>query len=192
MISHGDELGRTQFGNNNVYCQDNPISWVDWELGPDQKEMLEFSQQLVRLRREHPVFRRRRFFAGRPDHGGESELGEIEWFTPSGDHMDDDDWRTGYAKTIAVFLNGSAIPEPNPRGEPTVDDSFLLIINGHHESITFTLPDADHGARWLPVLDTTSGFADRRGGQALPPSTHLPVAARSVVVLQCPMVDEAP
>ncbi len=189
MISHGDELGRTQLGNNNVYCQDNPTSWVNWELAEDQSRLLDFSRKLVRLRREHPVFRRRRFFAGRPDHGGESQLGEIAWFTPAGEHMDDDDWGNSYAKSMTVFLNGSKITEPDPRGEAIIDDSFLVIINAHHESITFSLPALEYGIRWATVLDTTIGFVEEPLGAALGPLAKRTVGARSVVVLQCPRAE---
>ncbi len=187
MISHGDEFCRTQLGNNNVYCQDNPTAWIDWELNEEQVGIWEFTRKLVELRQEHPVFRRRRFFAGRPDHGGESHLGEIAWFTPTGDHMDEEDWRTGYAKSMAVFLNGSAITEPDPRGAAIVDDSFLLAFNGHHESLNLTLPPMAYGLGWLPVLDTAVGFtADPDQDQVLTPSSVLSLTARSVVVLRCP------
>src|SRR5215212_9280019 len=156
MLAHGDELGRTQHGNNNVYCQDNEIAWVDWELEKDQTGLLEFTRRLVHLRSEHPVFRRRRFFAGTANHGGESEPGDIAWFTPAGEHMSEEDWANGYARSLMVFFNGQAIPEPNPRGGPTVDDSFLVIFNGHHEPIKFTLPAKAYGASWTVVVNTAT------------------------------------
>ncbi|GAB3676256.1 glycogen debranching protein GlgX [Angustibacter aerolatus] len=182
MIAHGDELGRTQGGNNNVYCQDNEIAWVDWDLDDDQQMLLAFTQRLVALRKEHPVFRRRRFFAGSADHGGESELGDIAWFTPAGEHMSAEDWTNGYARSLAVFCNGSAIPEPDRRGAPTTDDSFLVLFNGHHETLEFQLPDVQYGQTWQIVLDTSDGLEPQ--GELKPLATH-EVQARSVVVLQC-------
>ncbi|MEV7006293.1 glycogen debranching protein GlgX [Streptosporangium sp. NPDC051022] len=183
MLLAGDEFGRTQGGNNNAYCQDNEISWVDWSPAEDEKELLSFVRTLSELRREHPVFQRRRFFHGRRADDGTRD---IVWFTPSGEEMSASDWHTGYAKSLTVFLNGEAITEPGPRGEPIVDDSFLLLINGHHEDMTFTVPDARYGARWLPVLDT----ADEDPARALPdgswaPEAEIAVTSRSVRILRC-------
>ena len=184
MIAHGDELGRTQSGNNNVYCQDNEIAWVDWDLDADQQAQVRFVQRLVRLRAEHPVFRRRRFFAGNADHGGESDLGDIAWFTPAGQHMGAEHWSNGYARALMVFYNGDAIPEPNPRGEPTVDDSFLVVYNGHHEAVSFTLPAEEYGAEWGMCLDT----ADPTGAEprSFKPLGELVAQPRSVMVLRRP------
>jgi glycogen operon protein len=184
MIAHGDELGRTQLGNNNVYCQDNDISWVHWDLDDDQQSLLEFTRRLVQLRRDHPVFRRRRFFAGTADHGGESALGDIAWFTPAGVHMSDEDWHTGYARSVMVFCNGQAIPEPTPRGDRTVDDSFLVIFNGHHEPIDFRLPAEEYGPEWLMEVDTAAG--GELPDKPIQPLTELTAEARSVIVLRCP------
>src|SRR4051812_48639104 len=184
MIAHGDELGRTQNGNNNVYCQDNETSWVDWDLDADQQGLLEFTRRLVQLRHDHPVFRRRRFFAGTADHGGESELGDIAWFTPSGEHMSDENWRNGYARSLMVFCNGLAIPEPDRRGGRTVDDSFLVIFNGHHEPIDFTLPDKQYGPEWTVELDTA--IDDELPEKPVPAASELTAQARSVIVLRCP------
>ena len=113
MLLHGDELGRTQEGNNNAYCQDNPIAWVDWTDARDHWALTDFAERLASLRRDHPVFRRRRFFQGDPARGSESELGDIAWFTPAGEHMNAGDWQVGYARSLAVFLNGDAIAEPD-------------------------------------------------------------------------------
>ncbi len=192
MIAHGDELGRTQGGNNNVYCQDNPTAWVDWDLDAGQRDLLDFTRRLVQLRHDHPVFRRRRFFAGSADHGGESELGDIAWFTPSGEHMSNEDWRNGYARSLMVFLNGSAIPEPDRRGSPIVDDSFLVVFNGHHEELDFVLPSPEYGQGWLVELDTTEAFVrvevPELAGElsGLKPGSALTVGPRSVVVLRAP------
>jgi isoamylase len=170
MIAHGDELGRTQQGNNNVYCQDNELSWVDWDLAEDQTELLTLTQRVVRLRREHPVFRRRRFFAGSADHGGESDIGDIAWFRPDGAHMDEASWATGFAKSVMVFLNGAAIPETDTRGNPIVDDSFLLLFNAHYEDIDFVLPEQIYGLQWTSVIDT-----------ATPDITPVPLGAGATV-----------
>jgi isoamylase len=186
MIAHGDELGRGQGGNNNVYCQDNKIAWVDWNLTDDQRELLEFTQRLVALRMEHPVFRRRRFFAGSAGHGGESPLGDIAWFSPGGAHMADEDWATGYARSVGVFLNGWAIQEPDPRGERIVDDSFLLLFNASHEPVDYTLPAPEYGQTWTVVLDTAGALEP---GEELPAKGTASTTARSVVVLTRPSVE---
>ena len=148
MICHGDELGRTQGGNNNAYCQDNEISWINWDLDEQDKDLLEFTRTIMWLRRDHPVLRRRRFFTGDAGHGGESELGEIEWLTPAGESMTDQDWTTWYARAMMVFLNGEAIAEPDERGQRIVDSSFLVLINASDEDITFTLPGEAHSPTW--------------------------------------------
>ncbi|GIH26855.1 glycogen operon protein GlgX homolog [Acrocarpospora phusangensis] len=152
MLTAGDEFGRTQFGNNNAYCQDNEISWVDWSLARTESDLLDFVRTIAAFRRDHPVFRRRRFFSGRRDSEG---MRDIVWLTPAGREMDHGDWHAGYAKSIGVFVNGDAITEPGPRGEKIADESFLLLINAHHESLAFTLPGAEYGLSWQVVLDTT-------------------------------------
>ena len=184
MLLHGDELGRTQGGNNNGYCQDNDISWVDWDLDKEQVELLQFTRRLVELRREHPVFRRRRFFAGSADHGGQSEVGDIEWFEPGGQHMDEESWANGFARSMAVFLNGSAIPEPDTRGQRIVDDSFLVLFNGHDDQLRFTLPDEEYGGEWLIEIDTAAQEIDPE--LVLTPGSAMVSQPRSVVVLRCP------
>ncbi|MET7282277.1 glycogen debranching protein GlgX [Kribbella sp. NPDC005582] len=151
MLAHGDELGRSQSGNNNVYCQDNELAWVNWDLDEEQQDLLEFTGDLVRLRNEHPVFRRRRFFHG--DQGVDG-LGDLVWFTPEGKEMQDGDWSRDDARAVAVFLNGDAISEPDPRGEPVVDDSFLILLNSNHEPEEFLLPGAEYGETWSVVVDT--------------------------------------
>lgn len=138
MLAHGDELGRTQRGNNNVYAQDNELAWIDWDLDADQQDLLTFTAAAIALRRAHPVLRRRRFFGGDAQHGGQSTLGDIEWLRTNGTQMDDADWRTGYARTLTVFLNGDAIPESDQLGRPIADDHFLLMFNAHREPVTFT------------------------------------------------------
>ncbi|MCX2710918.1 glycogen debranching protein GlgX [Mycolicibacterium sp. J2] len=182
MICHGDELGRTQQGNNNVYCQDNELSWIDW-VNADQ-ELIEFTRRVGALRRAHPVFRRRRFFDGRPVRqraaGG---LPDIAWLRPDGTEMDDDDWDSGFGKSVAVFINGNGIPDRDARGQRITDDSFLLCFNAHHEPIEFTLVAGEFGERWEPVLYTADAVhAD--GAKPVDAGQTLPVEARSILVLR--------
>jgi glycogen operon protein len=158
-------------------------------LDEDDQRLLAFTQSLVRLRREHPVFRRRRFFAGSADHGGESPLGDIAWLTPEAQHMDDEAWSDGMAKSLMVFLNGSAIPEPDPRGQQILDDSFLVMFNAHHEPLTFTLPDEEYGAAWVPVIDTALHEVE---DTKLEPTWQIQVQPRSIVVLRCPRETGSP
>ncbi|HEU5427151.1 MAG TPA: glycogen debranching protein GlgX [Actinocrinis sp.] len=182
MILHGDELGRTQHGNNNAYCQDNELSWVDWNGAREHETLLEFTRRVAKLRAAHPVFRRRRYFHGEIlPHTG-STLPDIQWFTPFGAVMTARHWETGYAKTMTVFLNGNAIAEPGVRGEQVRDDSFLLLFNAHHEPLPFTLPPVDYGELWESVLDTAMPvFSDR---PALKPASTTLVEARSLTVLR--------
>ncbi len=190
MILHGDELGRTQQGNNNVYCQDNELAWMDWELEPWQQELLAFAQRVVALRKDHPVFRRRRFFAGETQLEDGSTVSEIAWFRPDGTSMADADWAHEHARSMMVYFNGDAIPEPDRRGERVVDDSFLVAFNAHHDTLTFTVPDEVYGDGWLVALDT----ADDQAGivsvfddaTTLLPGVEVQVAGRSVVVLRRP------
>lgn len=184
MISHGDEIGRTQGGNNNGYCQDNPITWMDWDLSKDAERHLEFTRSLVHLRRNHPVLRRRRFFFGSADHGGESDLGDIAWFSTSGEHMSEQDWNNGYARAVMVFLNGEAIAEPDARGERVVDDSFLVLYNAAPESVTFTLPPAEFGAVWTCVLDTDHTMDPGAEAKA---GSSIEITGRSTLVLTRPV-----
>jgi isoamylase len=151
MLSHGDELGRTQRGNNNAYCQDNELAWVDWSLAETEGDLLEFVRTVARLRSRHPVFRRRRFFRGTTADNDR----DLVWLTPAGEEMASDDWTTGYARSLTVYFNGEAITEPGPRGERIEDDSFLLLVNGHDEDMAFTLPGEEFGGTWLTVLDTS-------------------------------------
>ncbi len=150
MLLGGDEIGRTQRGNNNAYCQDNEISWYDWNEADGS--LLEFVRSLGQFRHKHAVFRRRRWFQGRAIRG--SEVSDIGWFTPGGEEMSEEHWRQGFAKSLGVFLNGQAIPTPNSRGERVVDDSFYVLFNAHSEPIDFVLPDGAWGQQWTVVLDT--------------------------------------
>ncbi|MEO6145093.1 MAG: glycogen debranching enzyme, partial [Dermatophilaceae bacterium] len=170
--------------NNNAYCQDNELAWIDWNLAKSESQLLAFTSALVSLRKEHAVFRRRRFFAGDAAHGGKSELGDIEWFSSDGTEMDELDWRNGYARTLMVFLNGQAIPEPDPHGQRTVDSDFLLLFNAHSDPVDFALPPQPYGMTWKIRLDTTTAEPQSAAQQDwLAASTHA-VAGRSIVVLQ--------
>jgi isoamylase len=185
MIAHGDELARTQHGNNNVYCQDNETAWVSWDMDDERRTLLEFTRRLMQLRASHPAFQRRRFFAGDASHGGESPLGDIAWFQPDGQHMDEATWRDGSTQQLMVFLNGGAIPEPDPRGQPLVDDSFLLLLNASGEDTEFTLPPVEYGQHWLVAVDTADPTADNDSPQ-LGSGVNVNVPSRSVLVLRAP------
>ncbi len=183
MLLHGDELGRTQGGNNNVYCQDNEIAWVDWELAQTNEDLVEFTRTLIKFRRRHPVFRRRRFFQGKPIRSGD-ELRDIAWFTPSGEEMKAQNWDDDFGKSIVVFLNGDAIADLDARGMRVVDDSFLMAFNAHFEDIDLTLPDGPYGKAWSVVVDTSSGLVRTKPGETLEAGSTTPLPARSLVVLQ--------
>ncbi|MCA1784785.1 MAG: glycogen debranching protein GlgX, partial [Desulfobacteraceae bacterium] len=178
MLLGGDEMGRTQQGNNNAYCQDNELSWYNWENLDET--LLDFCQKLIQYRKDHPVFRRRGWFHGRSIHG--SEVDDIRWFTMEGEQMDEQDWGQGVTKSLGVFLNGATIPNPNPRGEPVIDDNFYLIFNADHEALQFILPGPDYGNLWIKEIDTETGWQEE------PPSLKagdaIMVAARSLVVLR--------
>jgi isoamylase len=182
MISHGDELGRTQRGNNNVYCQDNKLSWINWAHA--DTELMEFTRAVSALRTAHPVFRRRRFFSGKPvGRRGAAGQPDIAWFAPDGSEMTGEDWESGFAKSIAVYLNGQGIPDLDARGHRVTDDSFVLCFNAHYEPIEFTLPPKDFGPAWVPVLYT----ADTTTAEEAKPvtaGTTVAVDARAVMVLQ--------
>lgn len=177
MLLGGDEMGRTQDGNNNAYCQDNETSWYDW-MGAD-RFLLGFTKRLIGIRNDHPVFRRRRWFEGRKVHG--AEVRDIGWYNTDGNPMSDDDWNRGYARSLAVFLNGKALPTPGPRGEKVEDDSFLILFNAHTEAVTFTAPEDLEAYRWQVVLDTSREMtcADLVGHK-----DAWPVEGWSVVLLQ--------
>ena len=175
MLQAGDELGRTQQGNNNAYCQDNEISWMNWAEA--DTDLLEFTRRLITLRRDHPVFRRRRFFRGPR---WRAEMADIAWFAPSGQQMGDADWDTDHGRTLAVFLNGDAITEPDPRGERIVDDSFLLLFNPSPDEVPFAVPAPPYEGPWEIVLDT--GAAQQRSGAAQIQPVH--VEPHSLCVLR--------
>ena len=180
MISHGDEVGRTQLGNNNGYCQDNDITWIDWADSGEYADMLEFTRKVTALRKAHPVFRRRRFFDGRPSHDGH-HMRDIYWLTRNGVEMTSDDWHSGI-KSVAVGLNGEALPEPDARGERIVDDSFLLCFNAHAYPVDFVIPETPYAREWQAVIDTFDPRGDRE--QHVAAGKTITVQGRSVLVLR--------
>jgi glycogen operon protein len=189
MMLGGDEMGRTQRGNNNAYCQDNEISWVDWTLMDHERDLVNFTRALSTLRRDHPVFRRRRFFRGHQPGAGPSDgPGDIVWLTPAGKEVTDSDWYAPGAKSLAVFLNGDAISEPDPRGEGITDDRFLLLFNANDDTVSFTLPGVRFGREWEIMIDTCGPRVPVLHGEPplLSARAHAKVAAHAVMVLRCP------
>ncbi|MFC8516324.1 glycogen debranching protein GlgX [Streptomyces sp. NPDC057257] len=185
MLAHGDELGRTQRGNNNAYCQDNEVSWIDWRLTEEQRELADFTRYVIALRAAHPVLRRRRFFRGETATRADQPLPDLVWLAPDAREMTEEDWQRSDAHSVAVFLNGDAIAEPDPQGRPVVDDSFLLLLNSYWEPVEFQLPDAEYGERWTPLINTAEphGPPDETEHKA---NTGLLVERRSLMLLSRP------
>jgi isoamylase len=177
MLLGGDEMGRSQQGNNNAYCQDNEISWFDWKLEDDQDDLLGFARRLVEFRQQHPVLRRTTFFAGEPDSRG---LPDIAWFRPDGRRMARRDWEVR-GGPLGIFLNGDAIRSVSEQDEPIRDDSLLLLFNAHHEQVEFVLPARRFGRRWEVALSTAEPDAP---AQERPARATVPVESRSIVVLR--------
>jgi isoamylase len=179
MLLGGDELGRSQGGNNNAYCQDNEISWFDWSLDERQERLLAFTRRVIALRRAHPVFRRAEFLAGEEALG--SGLPDVWWFRPDGRRMTRRDWQNGEARALGLFLNGEEIRRKTRDGERVTDDSFLLLLNAHHELLAFTLPPRRFGARWLLELSTAEPESE---AVRFPFRGLVPLEARSLVLLR--------
>ncbi len=187
MLLAGDEMGRTQYGNNNTYCHDDELSWLNWDLSKERKDLLRYTQKLVKLIKDHPVFRRRDWFHGREIYG--SGIRDIGWFNLDGVLMHDE-WTAGYVKTLTVLLNGEEIATPNKMGEQVIDDSFLLMFNAHYEPLEFALPrrfrdseNTDWSERkWRLLIDTKEGFVKRR--KTYKKKDKVAVAARSLIVLE--------
>jgi glycogen operon protein len=157
MIRGGDELSQSQGGNNNAYCQDNELNWLNWELDLEQQEFLEFVRRMTELWRTQPVFQRRRFFHGRGIRG--SAIKDISWIDSTGQEMSDDAWSAGFIRSLGIRLAGDLIGDLDERGQPVTGDSFLLLLNAHHEPITFQLPATKVEHRWERVVDTTNPSA---------------------------------
>jgi glycogen operon protein len=177
MLLGGDEFGRTQHGNNNVYCQDNELAWYDWDWTPEQQQLHTFTRRLVKLRVDHPVFRRQQYFRGHT-----AETVDLDWLRSDGSYITDEDWASPDLRSIMFFLNGQAIPTPDGRGQRIRDDSFLVLINGDGEPAKFTLPSERYGEHWVMVIDT----ADPRGrgdDNALHAGEPVDLAARSMNIL---------
>jgi len=161
MLLGGDEFGRTQNGNNNAYCHDDEISWFNWQWSEKQKRLFEFTRKLIQLRREHTVFRRPKFFEGKPAPGG--EVRDVMWFNPGGNEMTLEEWTSPFVRCLGMLVSGDADDLVNERGEPIRDDIFLFLINAHYEKIPFVLP-GEENLEWELILDTTSedGFLKDR------------------------------
>ncbi len=184
MLLAGDELGRTQSGNNNTYCQDSALTWTHWDRA--DKELIDFTAQVSELRRDHPTFRRRRFFEGKPVSRVEGDpVQDIVWLRPSGDQMAEADWDSGFGRSIGVFLNGNGIRGRDDRGQVVFDDNFLLLFNAHDDSIEFTVPGAEYGQDWTVVVDTAAETSGAHGIQA---GHTVAVPSKAMMVLRCARV----
>ena len=180
MLLAGDEMGRSQRGNNNAYSQDGEISWLNWDLISEDREFLAFTCHVIALRKEHPAFRRRTFFQRHRQCEGEKS---ILWFNPEGLEMSDDEWNQGFARCLGMYLAGDAIGEVGERGDPIRDADFLLLINAHHEEIPFQIPGFHGRMRWQVALDTGSAsLGDDCKRYAC--GSIVPLQGRSLVLLQ--------
>ena len=184
MLLAGDEIGRTQGGNNNAYCQDNEISWLDWKLDRPRRELLQFTRFLIQLRQRHPVLRRRHFFQGRKIRG--SEVKDLAWFRPDGKEMSDEDWNNPEGRCFGLRLAGDAIEELDDRGNRIVDDTLLILLNAHHEPVSFTLPAHRRKMRWQVVFDTFDPRLDRRKPHLMRGGEIYDLKDRSLAVLRLP------
>jgi glycogen operon protein len=159
MLLAGDEIGRTQGGNNNSYCQDNEISWIDWNLDPRRQSLLEFTRGLIQLFHDHPVLRRRHFFQGRRIRG--TGVKDLSWFRHDGKEMTEEDWANAESRTFGLILAGNAVDEIDERGNRIIDDTLLLLLNAGHKPVPFMLPGSTAKTQWQVLLDTREGMARR-------------------------------
>ena len=180
MLYGGDEIGHSQFGNNNAYCQDNEISWLNWNIHPQDRDLLAFVQRMINLRKRHPIFRRRRFFQGRPIKG--ANVKDVQWLNPSGNEMSEDEWRDGSTRCLGMLLSGQGLDETDERGRKVTDQNFFVLLNAHHEDIPFTLPTSRASTRWSAWLDT-SRDGGLRPADTPDAGTTYPLQARSLVIL---------
>jgi glycogen operon protein len=181
MLLAGDEFARSQNGNNNTYCQDNELNWLAWEHSPEQEQLLELTKKLIQLRRDHPVFRRPKFFQGRRIRG--SEIRDVMWFNPGGNEMSDEEWGSPFVRCIGVLLSGDTIDVLSFEGDPIRDETFLLLINAHHEPISFVLPGEEH-LEWRLILDTAEDHGFLPEPKNFPSGDDVEVIGRGVKVLK--------
>jgi glycogen operon protein len=180
MMYAGDAIGHTQMGNNNAYCQDNPISWLNWDLQPQDRDLLAFVQRVISLRKRHPLFRRRRFFQGRPIKG--ANVKDVLWLNPGGNEISEEEWRNGSLHCLGMFLSGQGLDETDERGRKLSDENFLVLLNAYHEDVQFALPSFRPGTRWTAWMDT-SREAGLRSVETYDGGAPYPLQARSMVVL---------
>ena len=179
MLLAGDEFGQTQHGNNNAYCQDSSVAWLDWNLSTDQQALLEFVREITRLRRRNPVFRRRHFLQGRPIYGSETK--DLYWLKPDGTEMSEGDWNADHARCLCVVLAGDQITETGEQGERVAGDTFAILLNAHHEAVPFRLGARRQDLCWRCVLDTAASDVEQR---LFAHMSAFPLQARSLVVLR--------
>lgn len=182
MLLHGDEILRTQNGNNNGYCQDNELSYLSWDINTEKIELLEFTKAAIAIRKNHPVLHRRRFFKGSAKQGGQSDLGEIAWYTPNANSMTVQDWNTAYTKAVMVFLNGQAIADPDDKGNKVVDDDILIIFNAAQEEVSFTFPPQPQNANWKLAICSDSHCTEQLTDKVFSPTETLMLPSHSSAV----------
>jgi glycogen operon protein len=183
MLLAGDEFGHTQQGNNNAYCQDNELTWLAWEIAEQDKQLLEFVRELLRLRSEHRVFRRRKFFQSRAIRG--ENVRDIVWLDPAGTPMSEEQWRDGFARSLGVFFSGRGIDEHDERGRTIVDDDFLVLVNAHYETVEFKLPAQPEDARWVLRMDTTNAALEKQE-RAFAPGDSYALQGRAMALFEFP------
>jgi len=186
MLLAGDEFGYTQHGNNNAYCQDSPVAWLDWNLSAEQRTLLNFTREVMRLRKTEPVFRRRHFFQGRPIHG--TEIKDLYWLKPDGTEMTDANWNAPHVRCVCMVLPGDQITETGEHGERIVGNSFAILLNAHPELIPFRLGARRREVNWRCILDTSTSSAQPRSFEHM---SSFPLQPRSMVVLQAELANNS-
>jgi isoamylase len=186
MLLAGDEISRTQNGNNNAYCHDNEISWINWEKADN--DLFQFTKKLIHLYKDHNVFSRRDWFKGQPIKG--RGLTDIAWFAPDGKKMNEENWRQDFAKCLGIYMDGHGIHSKNYDGKPIVDDSFYVIFNAHSEPVEYKLPTRRYGDRWIKILDTNTSFVAEEGGEIYKPNAKIRAAGFSVILLKQPLAEK--
>jgi isoamylase len=180
MLLAGNALGHTQNGNNNAYCQDNELSWIDWDPKAQDADLLAFTSLVIALRKSHPVFHRRKFFQGRSIKG--ADVKDIVWLMPDGGEMTDDQWKQDSARCLGVFLAGEGLDEVDEHAEPVRDESFLMLMNAHHEAVPFRLPAMQEDGSWVALVDTSHPKGNGPH-EAIAGGAVYPLEARSMAVL---------